>query len=98
MTKRLISLVLALIMLLSLFMTSCASTPTEEEGAEEEEQQEEVQRPNIALTLYAIKDEKMTDDALKAVEEKVSNYCVAKYKTAIDLRFFTESEYQAALD
>ena len=69
--------------------------PPEEE---EEEAQEEVQRPNIGLTLYAIKDEKMTDEALKAVEEKVSNYCVAKYKTAIKLHFFTEAEYQAALD
>lgn len=96
MTKRLISLLLALIMLLSLCMTSCGSS--EEEGEEEEEAQEEVQRPNIGLTLYAIKDEKMTDEALKAVEEKVSNYCVAKYKTAIKLHFYTEAEYQAALD
>lgn len=98
MTKRLLSLMLALIMLFSLCMTAC-STPADEEAEEgEEEQQEEVQRPNVGLTIYAIKDKKMTDEALKAVEEKVSNYCIAKYKTAIQLRFFTEEEYQAALD
>ena len=98
MTKRLISLMLVLIMLFSLCMTAC-STAEKKEGEEgEEEQQEEVQRPNLVLTLYAIKGEKMTDEALKAVEEKVSNYCVAKYKTAIDLRFFTEEEYQNGLD
>ena len=97
MTKRLISLMLALIMLLSLCMTSCASTTTEEEG-EEAEAEVEVQRPNIGLTIYAIKDAKMTKEAQEAVEEKVSNYCVAKYKTAIRLKFFTEEEYQAELD
>lgn len=97
MTKRLISLVLALIMLFSLCMTSCA-TPADEEGEEGEEEQVEVQRPNIGLTLYAIKDAKMTKEAQEAVEEKVSNYCVAKYKTAIRFKFFTEDEYQAELD
>ncbi len=98
MTKRLISLMLVLIMILSLCMTSCATTPKEEENEEGEEEQVEVQRPNIGLTLYAIKDEKMTKEALEAVEEKVSNYCVAKYKTAIRLKFFTEQEYQSELD
>ncbi len=97
MTKRLVSLMLAFVMLLSLCMTSCGTTPADEEG-EEEEEQVEVQRPNIGLTLYAIKGDKTTDEALKAVQEKVSNYCVAKYKTAIKLMFFTEDEYQAELD
>ncbi|MBR5295873.1 MAG: hypothetical protein IKU24_04710, partial [Clostridia bacterium] len=95
MTKRLISLMLALIMLLSLCMTSCANTSEEDE---ENETEEEVQRPNLALTIYAIMDEKTTKEGLEKVEEKISNYCVAKYKTAIDLRFFTEEEYQAGLD
>lgn len=97
MTKRLISLMLVVIMLLSLCMTACSTTEkTNEEG--EGEEQEEVQRPNLVLTLYAIKGEKTTDAALKAVEEKVSNYCVAKYKTAIDFRFFTEEEYEKGLN
>lgn len=95
MTKRLMCLVLALIMLLSLCMTACSTQPEEEE---EEEAVEEVQRKNLVLTIYAITDEKTTKEALEAVEKKVSNHCVAKYKTAIDLRFFTEAEYQAALN
>jgi len=93
MTKRLISLMLVLVMLLSLCMTACSSES--EDGDEEEEQ---VQRENVALTIYAITNESTTKEALDAVEEKISNYCVAKYKTSIDLRFFTESEYQAGLD
>ncbi len=99
MTKRLISLLLALVMLLSLCMTACSSKP--EEGAEGEEGKEDaadIQRKNSALTIYAITDEKTTEEGLKLVEEKISNYCIAKYKTAIDLRFFTEAEYQAGLN
>lgn len=96
MTKRLISLLLALICILSLCMSSCSTEKKEgEEGADIAE--DDVQRQNLALTLYAIVDEKTTEEGLKAVEEKISNYCVAKYKTAIDLRFFTEAEYQKAL-
>ncbi|MBR7165650.1 MAG: hypothetical protein IKD18_05160 [Clostridia bacterium] len=94
MTKRLMCLVLALIMLFSLCMTACSET--EEEG--EEKVQAEVQRKNLALTIYAVTDEKTTDEALAAVEKKVSEHCIAKYKTAIDLRFFTEAEYQKALN
>ncbi len=96
MTKRLISLILALIMLCSLCMSACSTEEKKEEG--EEAAEEEVQRQNLALTLYAIVEEGTTEEGLKAVEEKISNYCVAKYKTAIDLRFFTEKEYQAALN
>ncbi len=98
MTKRLLSLLLAIVMVLSLCMTACSSEPTKETGEEEENAEEEVQRNNLALTIYAIKDKKTTDEALAAVEEKVSNYCVAKYKTAIDLRFFTEEEYMSGLN
>ena len=94
MTKRLMCLVLAIIMLLSLCMTSCST----EEKKEEEVATEEVQRKNLVLTIYAITDEKTTDEALADVELAVSEYCRAKYKTAIDLRFFTKGEYQAALN
>lgn len=93
MKKRLMCLLMAVVMLLSLCMTACSSEE-EETGTEEED----VQRKNVALTIYAITDGKTTPDALALVEEKVSNYCVAKYKTAIDLRFFTEAEYQAGLN
>ncbi len=93
MKKRLISLLLAMVMLLSLCMTACSSEE-ESETAEEDEPQ----RPNIALTIYAVTDDSTTAEGLAAVEEKVSNYCVAKYKTAIDLRFVTEKQYQKQLE
>jgi putative aldouronate transport system substrate-binding protein len=99
MTKRLISLLLATICILSLCLSSCSTEKKEGEGEDGTEiAEDEVQRQNLALTLYAIVEESTTEEGLKEVEEKISNYCVAKYKTAIDLRFFTEAEYQAALN
>ncbi len=98
MTKRLISLMLAMVMLLSLCMTACSSETSSETAEGEEGVAVETQRKNLALTIYAITDGKTTDEGLAIVEEKISNYCVAKYKTAIDLRFFTEEEYQAGLN
>jgi len=97
MTKRLISLMLALIMLLSLMLTSC-STTTEEEAEEESTTEEEVMRPNVGLTIYAVSEKKIDKAVMDAVEEKVSNYCVAKYKTSIKLQFYTEDEYENALN
>lgn len=95
MTKRLLSLLLALVMTLSLLLTSCAKDSEENETGES---QEDAQRPNLILTIYGVTKDSTTQEGLAAVEEKISNYCVAKYKTAIDLRFFTEKEYQAGLD
>ena len=99
MTKRLISLLLALIMILSMCMTACSSGETEnaEEGAEGDIE-EDAQRKNLALTLYAITDEKTTQAGLDRVEEKISYYTQAKFKTTMDLRFVTADKYQATLE
>ncbi len=98
MTKRLLCLMLVLVMFFSLCLTACSSGEEKNGETSEAAVDEEAQRPNLALTIYAITDAKTTPEGLAAVEEKISNYCVAKYKTSIDLRFYTESEYQSALN
>lgn len=98
MTKRLISLVLALIMVLSMCMTACSTGEQAEEGEAEEGTEEDVQRKNLALTIYAITDEKTTEAGLARVEEKISYYTQAKFKTTVDLRFVTADKYQASLE
>ena len=98
MTKRLISLLLAMIMIFSLILTSCADAAEDDEENGEEEQQEDVLRPYVAVTIYGIADDSMTDEGLALVEEKISNYCVARYKTSIDLRLYRASEYQSQLN
>ncbi len=94
MTKRLIALLMAVIMLLSLCMTSCST----EKNTATETAEDDTLRKNLVLTIYAITGDNTTEESLRLVEEKISNYCVAKYKTAIDLRFYKESEYQKALN
>ena len=98
MTKRLLSLLLAVIMILSLLLsTGCANT-TDEDSEEENQEDQDAVRTYQAVTIYCIAGDSMTEEGLAAVEEKISNYCVARYKTSIDLRFFKESEYQSALN
>jgi putative aldouronate transport system substrate-binding protein len=92
---------LAIIMVFSLCMTACSTEEKPEAEAaegEEGEADKELQRKNTALTIYAITDSKTTEEGLKAVEKKISQLCVAKYKTAIQLRFCTAEEYQAKLN
>lgn len=99
MSKRLLCLLLAVIMVLSLFLTSCAgNTSEEEEDSDAEQADEDVLRKYMAITIYGICDDSMTEEGMAAVEEKISNYCVARYKTSIDLRLFRASEYESALN
>lgn len=98
MTKRLISLILALIMILSMCMTACSGGEEAEAEGEDAEVEVDAQRKNMALTMYAITSDKTTEAGLARVEEKISYYTQAKFKTRLDLRFVTASEYQASLD
>ena len=94
MTKRLLSLLLATVLVLSLVLTACSSS-------EEDEVDDDLStdlRNNIAITIYGITEDDTTKEAIALVEEKISNYCFAKMKTKIDLRLYKESDYQAALD
>ena len=86
-------------MLLALFMVipvlvSCSS----ESETKENSTKLEGPRSTIWLTLYAITDEKTTDEAIKEVQEKVNNLTYLRYKTFLELKYYTKSEYQAALD
>ena len=94
MSKRLISLLLAVVMLCSLCLTACSNSSDEED----EKKTDETLRQNVVLTIYAVTADSTTEEGLAAVEEKINNYCVAKYKTGIDLRFYKASEYQNALN
>lgn len=95
MSKRLISLLLAVVMLLSLCLTACSNSSEDEE---DEKKTDETLRQNVVLTIYAVTADSTTEEGLAAVEEKINNYCIAKYKTGIDLRFYKASEYQNALN
>ena len=85
MNKKLFSLLLVLVMVASVLLTSCSSL--------DEEFEEDVEIPEITLTLYGIKGEGTTDEAVSAVEAEINKYTKKNYKTTIDLNLFLEDEY-----
>lgn len=89
MKKRLFCLLFALV-LLSLCLTSCA----DDSGIVEDDSE----REEIWLTLYAITEESTTPEGIARTQEALNELLVDRYKTHLDLRFYTEGEYQAALD
>ncbi len=92
MKKRIVSLLLAVFMVVPMILTSCGGS------SEGEQTQVEAKRSTIWLTLYAITDEKTTDEAVARVEEAVNRLTYLRYKTYLDLKFYTADEYQKAQD
>lgn len=88
---KLISLLLAMVMLASVLLTSCSDIDT---GYEEETSS----IPAITLTLYGIKEEGTTDEAIALVEAAISKYTEDKYKTTVELHMYSEEEYKEVIE
>ena len=93
MKKRVFALLLAVITVIPLLFTSCSSS-NEEETAEEAI----LSRSTVWLTLYAVTDSKTTPEAIAQVQEAVNRLTYVRYKTNLELRFYTADKYRAALD
>lgn len=96
MKKRILTMLLATLMLVPALLTSCSG------GAQATQQgtaaQVEAKRGTVWLRMYAITDERTTDDAVARVEEAVNRLTYLRYKTYLDLKFCTADEYQKAQD
>ncbi|MBQ9543616.1 MAG: hypothetical protein IJV00_00655, partial [Clostridia bacterium] len=92
MKKRVLALLIAVVTVIPLLLTSCGNK--EEETAEEAT----LSRSTVWLTLYAITDSKTTPEAIAQVQEAVNRLTYIRYKTNLELRFFTADKYQQALD
>ncbi len=86
MKKRLISLFMCIIMLLSAFMFSACS---DDLGDGDEETEDEIP----VITIYGIKEPGTTDEGILAVEKALSDIAFRKHKVKIDLLLFEEKEY-----
>lgn len=91
MKRKIVSLLLLVSMFMSAFLTSCSDVDT---GYEEETST----IPEITLTIYGIKGEGTTDEAIDLVEAQVNRYTEDKYKTTIELHMFTEEEYDEVIE
>ncbi len=86
MKNKIISLLLLAAMCMSVLLTSCSEIDT---GYEEETST----IPDITLSIYGIKEDGTTDEAIDLVEAEINRYTQDKYKTTLELNFFSEEEY-----
>lgn len=93
MKKKLVSLLLCIVMLLSFTMASC-STPT---GEEEEEEQEAVRYP-MTLVWALVCDEVPSEETQASVEKAVNKITESKFMTHIELEFYETSEYSTKVE
>ena len=89
MKKRLLSFIIALACLVLPVLTSC--------GDGEDYVPMAKVKP-MTITLYGIKGEGTTDEAIKAVQDEMNEYTEGNLNTRVLLRLFTEDEYYAKLD
>lgn len=89
MKKKFISLFLGLVMLSTMVLTSCSS----DDGISIEEV-----RPTQTLVVYLMSETEVSEKAEEDVEEAINNITQSKFKTKLDLRFFTEDEYYTNLE
>lgn len=95
MKKRFISMALCLLMLVTAVVTSACGGDEEDDGTLTIEGGSSA-RP-LTISLWGIKGEGTTDEAVAAVEEAMSKITQAKFNTAIDLILIEEDEYEEKL-
>lgn len=84
MLKKIISLGLALIMLISVIVLASCAVENEEVTSS---------RLPITLNMVGITDERTTDEAIKSVEDAINTLTMAEFKTKINLTLVTQDEY-----
>ena len=88
MKKRLLALFIAIVCFVMPVLASCS---------DEEAELIQTTKP-ITVTLYGIKGEGTTDEAIKAVQDRLNVYSEGNLTTRVLLKLFTEDEYYAKLD
>ena len=87
MKKRLLCLVLGLLMLLPMVLTGCS-----------DDDADMVYEDIRTLTLYTIKEEGTTDEAIAVVEAAINDITESKFNTHIELRCYLADEYYSVIE
>ncbi|MBE6700601.1 MAG: hypothetical protein E7582_01745 [Ruminococcaceae bacterium] len=91
MRNKIISLLLIASTLMTVFLTSCSDA-----GNDFEDNTNAI--PEITLTLYGIKGEGTTDEAIEKVEREINRFTEDRYKTTVELHLYSEEEYGDAIE
>lgn len=96
MTKKIICLLLAMIMVLGMF-AGCKQTEDDPVGDETADTQDS-KRVAMTLSLWIPTDDTTTEEAKELVEEAFNKITQAKYNTAVELNLIARSDYQKVID
>lgn len=95
MNKRLLCLLLCLIMLVSVAFTSCGKK-TDEESIDDVTEQ--ASKSTVTLSLYLMSEEEISEEQAQKIEDAANRITKSKFKAKLDIRYFTEEQYSAALE
>ena len=93
MKKKFLCLFIGLIMVVSM-LASCSSEATDLN----EEVLEETPRLTQTVVMYLMAEKEVPEKTENDIEDALNKLTKAKFKTQIDLRFFTEDEYYTKLE
>lgn len=94
MRRKLICLLLCLTAaLLPIAMTGCGS-----DNSTDTTDEEASARPAVSINLWLISEKEVSTETEAAIEEAFNEMTQSKFTTKVDLVYFTEDEYYAALD
>lgn len=82
-------------MLLSVCLTSCGEKSGEEVN---DNISESASADAVTLSMYLMSEAPVSADTEKRIEDAVNDITETKFKTRMDLRFYTEEEYYAKLE
>ncbi len=94
--KKILSLALCLLLLLSAVLLAGCGKKTDEEAVDD--MAEDASKSAMTLTMYVVTDEQTTDEAKQLVSDEINKLTKAEFKTQLKLIFLTEDEYYATLD
>lgn len=101
MKKRLLSLLIAGLMLSTAFITGCSTTTASDNNAGDEEiisGESITARDAETITITLTTDSQTKAEAIKAVEAAINNITKQRFKTKIVLNLYTDEEYEAKLE
>ncbi len=94
MKKRVVSLLLCLVMVLSVFMSGCREK-TDEETMEQINQEASVN--NITLSMWVVTEKAVSKETADAVTAAINQITEDKLKTRLVINYYTEAEYESKL-
>ena len=96
--KNLYRSMLALLLALVMILACLAGCSAKDDDEAVEDINEEASASAMTLVMYLLSEEKVSDEQANAVETAINKITKSKFKTQLDLRFYTADEYYTKLD